>query len=77
MRRRLTVLRAGLLGMLVLALTGCAILDAIFNSLGFERAPDAVFFTGPDASVVVPPGSCTEFLNPVPSDLPILGDFGK
>src|SRR5262245_40096964 len=77
MRGHVTVLRAGLLGVLVLALTGCAIIDAIFKSLGFDRAPDVVSLAGPDTAILVVPGACTIFPNPVPPELPLPGSSGK
>src|SRR5262245_18752882 len=71
MRTHRITLRFVVVGLLALALGGCAIIDAIFEQLGFEKAPDKQFLSTPDTRVVLTPGVCTTFLNPVPADVPI------
>ena len=70
-----TALRAGLLALLVLSLTGCAILDAILLQIGFERV-EFQNLAGPDATVLVAPGGCVNLPNPVSPVLSIPGSEG-
>src|SRR5215470_9119139 len=65
--------RLVVVGLLALALGGCAITDAIFEQLGFQKPPDKVFLSVRDTPIVLTPGVCTTFLNPTPSDFPTPG----
>jgi hypothetical protein len=70
MRPHRTVLRAGVLALLILVLNGCALLDAILIQIGLERGI-VESRVGPNASLVLRPGQCTPFTNPVPPDASI------
>jgi uncharacterized repeat protein (TIGR01451 family) len=61
--------------LLVLSLTGCALLDAILIQIGLERL-EFQNLAGPDATVLVTPGGCVNLPNPVPSQSPIPGSEG-